>query len=387
MGSDRVWIILTLVPVGLLFHAYVLYPALLWALSKLRRGDSPRPGEPPNWPRVSVLVSAYNEAPVIADRIENLLALDYPRDRLELLVGSDGSADPTCDIVRSYQDRGVGLLAFTQRRGKASVVNDLVARADGEIVVLTDANAFFRPDAVRQLVTALWRYPSACAVVGVLDLRAAGPNRTPEGAYWRYETWLKTLESRFGSVLGANGAIYAFHRQRYQPLPAATIVDDFLIPMLMQLKTGGKVYLIPDAQAYETAPEKLKSEFRRRVRIGAGDYQALFWTWRLLLPTRGIVAFAYLSHKLLRWLGPWFLLLMFAANLWLLGRPLFQGLLAAQLAFYLLGMFSGLVRPIPVLGRIAIAVQHFITLNAALLLGSLRFAFGLQRPFWTTARS
>jgi cellulose synthase/poly-beta-1,6-N-acetylglucosamine synthase-like glycosyltransferase len=377
--------LLTLGSFGLLLYAYGAYPGLLWLLSRVVRPDDCRRGQPTSWPAVSILLSAYNEEQVIAERLGNLLALDYPLERLEILVGSDGSMDRTCEIVNMYEAQGIRLVAFEQRRGKASVLNDLMTRARGEIVILTDANTFFHPQAVRELIKALWRYPSACAVVGRLDLRSSIAAGNLDGPYWRYETWLKTLESRFGSVLGANGAIYAFRRERYQLLPQNAIVDDFLIPMLMRLRSGGNVFFVPTARAWETSPERVRDEFRRRVRIGAGDLQALIWTWRLLLPWKGMVALAYFSHKVLRWLGPWLMLMGFGANLWSLGTPFFRVLFIGQLGLYGLGIGAALIRHVPILGAAASGVRYFLVLNAALLLGFARFALGIERPFWSTA--
>jgi cellulose synthase/poly-beta-1,6-N-acetylglucosamine synthase-like glycosyltransferase len=377
-----------LLPMCLLLLAYTYggYPGLLWLLSKVTPARPCRAGDPTQWPCVSIIVSAYNEEQVIGDRLRNLRDLDYPPERLEVVIGSDGSTDRTPAIVAACTDGAMRLVAFTERRGKASVLNDLVERVRGDIVVLTDANTFFHPDAVRALVRALWRHPTACAVVGHLELRSPAGSGSLEGAYWRYETWLKTLESHFGTVLGANGAIYAFHRARYRPLPNETIsVDDFLIPMLIRLHGGGEIFFVPAARAYESSPAQVRHEFHRRVRIGAGAVQVLLWMWRLLLPWKGMVAFSYFSHKVLRWLGPWLMLTGFAANLFLLGSPFFRWLFLGQLGFYGLGALATIVQPVPLLGAAASAARFFIALNAALGLGFVRFALGIQRPFWNTA--
>lgn len=388
MHSETLAGVIALASFGLLLYAYAVYPALLWLLNLLPRRAQPDPDEPTRWPDVSVVISAYNEEPVIAQRMQNLLELEYPRERLEILVGSDGSEDRTCEIVRAYEGQRVGLVAFRQRRGKAAVLNDLVPRARGELIVLTDANTFFHREAVRELVRALWRHPSACAVVGRVDFRSSPETGNLDGAYWRYETWIKTLESRFGCVLGANGAIYAFRRDRYPTLPPGTIGDDFLIPMLMRMRSGGQVFFIPTARAWERSPERVRDEFRRRVRIGAADLQALIWTWPLLLPWNGMLAVAYFSHKVLRWLGPWLMLLGFAANLLLLGSPFFKLLLAGQIVFCALGLSAALVHRVPILGVAASGARYFLVLNAALVLGFARFVLGVARPFWaTTPRS
>ncbi len=389
MSTGPVLELISLVTLGLVGYSYLGYPALLWLLTRLSRERST--GKTlAEWPTVSVVLAAFNEAPVIEARVQNLLSLDYPPDRLQVLVGSDGSTDGTSPRVLGLGAPIVKLHDFPIRRGKASVVNDLISAAEGEVIVMTDANTFFSSDAVRELVAALQHLPAACAVVGELELLPGASGESAEGFYWRYESWLKRLESRFGCVLGANGAIYAFRRDRYQALPSNAVVDDFLIPMLMQLRHGGKVFFVPEARAHESVPDELSVEFRRRVRIGAGDWQALFLTWRLLSPLRGMQAVAYFSHKVLRWLGPWLLLLALLANALLVLRPfrssVFRWLLGAQLGFYGLGIAAGLFKRIPLIGRLAGAVRHFLTINAALWLGSFRFAFRLQRPFWTTAR-
>ena len=384
MGDEKLAVVLTLTSFGLLLYTYVGYPALLWLLNRFMPQADDRRSEPTEWPHVSILLSAYNEERVIAERMQNFLHLVYPRERLEILVGSDGSTDRTCEIVETYQACGIRLVKFGRRRGKACVLNDLVSQARGEIVVLTDANTFFHADAVRELIKALWRYPSACAVVGRLDLRCSLTAGNLDGVYWQYETRIKMLESRFGCVLGANGAIYAFRRERYEPLPHEAIIDDFLIPVLMRMRSGGRVFFVPTAMAWETSPEKVGDEFRRRVRIGAGDLQALLWTWRLLLPWKGMVAVAYFSHKVLRWLGPWFMVVGFMANLWLLDVPFFQVLFIGQLVMYGLALGATLVHHVPILGKAATGARYFLVLNAALLLGFVRFASGLARPTWDT---
>lgn len=386
MGHETVPIVLTLASFGFLIYTHVGYPALLWLLNRLIPPHDSPSNEPTEWPRVSILLSAYNEEAVIADRIRNLLDLDYPRERLEILVGSDGSTDRTRQIVNMHVSQGIRLIAFEERRGKASVVNDLVAQARAEIVVLTDANTFFYPDAVGELVKTLWRHPSACAVVGHLDLRSAPATANLDGLYWRYDTLIKALESRFGSVVGGNGGIYAFYRERYQPISREAISnDDFLIPMLIRLHSGGQVFFVPSARAWEMSPERIRDEFRRHVRIGAGDLQGLLWTWRLLLPWKGMVAVTYFSHKVLRWFGPWFMLVGFGANLWLLDLPFFQSLFVGQLLLYGLGAVATLVRHVPILGKVATAARYFLVLNAAVLLGFIRFALGVARPTWDTA--
>lgn len=385
MHSESLLALLVLSSFGILLYSYVGYPTLLWLLGRLFPARTRPRDDPGRWPNVSIVLSAYNEEALIDARIRNLLEQSYPPERLEILIGTDGSTDRTCEIARASGSDRIRLVTFAERRGKASVLNDLIALASGDIVVLTDADTFFRPHAVRELVRALWQDPSACAVVGQLELRSSVGTGNLDGTYCRYEMWIRMLESRFGCVLGATGAIYAFPREKYQPIPNGTIVDDFLIPMLMRQRHGGKVYIVPTAEAWGASAGLVRDEFRRRVRTGAGGLQALLRTWTLLLPWKGMVAFAYASHKLPRWLGPFLLLAGFWANLGLVGIPFYRLLLLGQLTCYSLALAGPWIRRAPAVGAAALALRYFLVLNAALLLGFVQFACGAARPFWTTA--
>jgi len=367
---------------ALLAYSYVGYPMVLWLLSRFRGEKRALDSDPAVWPDVSIIIAAHNEELVIGRRIENLLALDYPPECLQILIGSDGSTDRTSEIVRLYRRPRIAFHDFALQRGKAQVLNDLVVLARGKYVVFTDANTFFEPSAVKELIRGFRLAPSSCAIVGKLEFRTAEGTVNPDSLYWRYETVLKTLESRFGTVLGANGAIYAIKRAWFRALPAGTIVDDFLIPMLMRLERGGGVIFRPAAKAWEMVPETVRDEFRRRVRIGAGDAHALRHTWRLLLLNHGMLALSYWSHKVLRWMGPVLLLTALVSNLWLADRPWGRVLLIAQVAVYALGLASSWLKQIPVMGRLATGVWYFMVLNAALLIGMLKYVSGRAAPIW-----
>lgn len=369
---------------SVLLYSYLGYPIVLGILALFKKRRAGTEDDSGHWPHVSIVVSAHNEESVIGRRIENLLELDYPPDRLQILIGSDGSTDRTREIVQRYRTGRIAFHDFPLQRGKAKVLNDLVAGARGEYVVFTDANTFFDQHAVKELIRGFRLVPSACAVVGRLEFRTSEGTVNPDSLYWRYETALKRLESCFGTVLGANGAIYAIKRTRFRPLPPGTIVDDFLIPMLMRLERGGSVVFHPTAKAWETVPETVRDEFRRRVRIGAGDVHALRHTWRLLMPGQGMLAVSYWSHKVLRWTGPWLLIVAFASNLWLVDRSWAQALLGAQASAYTLGFVSPLLRRVPLIGRTATAAWYFMVLNVALLLGTVKYLAGRAAPVWQT---
>ncbi|RPI48992.1 MAG: glycosyltransferase family 2 protein, partial [Acidobacteria bacterium] len=236
---------------GLALGAYVYlgYPALAW----LRRRYVPRPvARTPIEPYVTVVVVAYNEGHRIGRRIENLLASDYPPQRLAIVVGSDGSTDDTVESAARYRNEGVIVREFGQRRGKAAVLNDLVASAKGDIVVFADARQRFEPGAIRALV-ANFADPEVGAVSGELHLtkrEGTSPGGEGAGFYWKYEKFIRANESRSGSTVGATGAIYAIRRRLFEPVPKDTILDDVLIPMKI-VRKGYRVVFEPDARAHD----------------------------------------------------------------------------------------------------------------------------------------
>ena len=229
------------------------------------------------------------------------------------MIGLDGCSDGTAAIVRRFEDRGVRLLDFEERRGKASVLNAAMNHVEGEIVLMSDANTEIDPQAARRLVR--WFQDSRVgAVVGRLILTDPRSGSNADGLYWKYETFLKRCEGRLGALLGANGAIYAIRRELYVPIPPETIIDDFVIPLLAKLRSGCAIVYDCDAVAREETPPDVASEFHRRARIGAGGFQSIGLLWPLLDPRRGWVAFTFLSHKVLRWLCPFFLIGLLASQ-------------------------------------------------------------------------
>jgi cellulose synthase/poly-beta-1,6-N-acetylglucosamine synthase-like glycosyltransferase len=379
-------IMLTLSAIGLLVYTYAGYPVLLWLLSRFKAPLKTECGAPMPWPSLTVVISAYNEEAVIGRRIQNLLDQDYPSEQREILIGSDGSTDATCQIVASYRPAGVQLAAFPTRRGKASVLNDLVRLAGGEFVVFTDAATVFYPDALKQLVMGFSRYPSGAVIVGELEMRSSRTSRNLDGWYWRYEMFLKELESRIGAGLGASGTIYAVRRHDYCPLPPDTIVDDLLEPLLIRIRTKGHVVQCGAARAWQYIAERVTDEFHRRVRSGAGISHVLRHAWPLLLPRRGVVAVALWSHKALRLLSPWLLLASFAGSAVLLESPVYRWLFVAQAIFYGAALCAGTLRTVPILGKTAVGARYFVVLNAALALGFLKYLFGMAGPTWNRTK-
>jgi cellulose synthase/poly-beta-1,6-N-acetylglucosamine synthase-like glycosyltransferase len=371
---------------ALVIYVYAAYPALVWMLSRLF-GDVPRPRVHGELPWLSVVIAAHNEEAVIGERIRNLLALDYPADKLEILIASDGSTDRTGQIVRTVGSNRVRLLEFTRNRGKAAVLNDAFAEARGEVVVLSDANTMMDPQAARNL--ARWfSDPQVGVVCGRLVLVDPASGQNADGLYWKYETFLKNCEARLGALLGANGAIYAIRRALYPRLPHRIAVDDFVIPLLARLNSGSRLEYDADAIAYEETPPEIRAEFARRSRIGAGGFQSLSMLWPLANPFRGWIALSFVSHKLFRWICPFFLVGAFAANALLSDGVTYAVTLAMQVALYFVAL-AGYVSPrLGSVSRIAKLPTMFAAMNLALLVGFFYWASGRQSGVWArTART
>jgi cellulose synthase/poly-beta-1,6-N-acetylglucosamine synthase-like glycosyltransferase len=377
--------------VGVILHTYVLYPLVLIVSDALGQakgawkylgGDERR--RPPaqiGLPSVSVLIAAYNEASCIGQRIENVLAQDYPADKLEILVGSDESTDGTDEIVHRYAGRGVRL-SRAPRCGKAGVLSRLVGLAKHDVLVMTDANTEFEKDAIRKLVQPL-REPTVGLVCGRLRLHSPLGAPSAEGAYWKLESLLKLYESRRGCVMGANGGIYAVRRHLFPPLPAGTVVDDF-VAALRVLEAGYEVRYAPDAIGHEEAAPDHAGEYRRRVRIAAGCFKAMSQHRVLLSPRYGFTAFALWSHKVLRWIVPHAMLVALLANLLIAPASRFYAtVLLVQCAAYSLAALGLLGTTPRVVRAFSDAAAHFVEMNAALLVGFVKYSRGAQGQIWT----
>ena len=301
---------------AILVYAHVGYPLILRLVSvsagrkgTIVDGSAPVAGHVPS---VSLIVPAYNEESVLAAKLENALAIDYPVERLEILVASDGSSDGTVEIARSFESRGVRVLAFPQRRGKTAVLNDAVHEAAGDVLCLCDANVMFRPDALKRLVTRL-DDPKVGAVSG--DVRLASEESSfgeGESTYFGIERTVQMAESRIGSMMGVDGGMYIVRRELFQPLPPDTIVDDFVVSMRV-IRQGKRVVYEPTAIATENATATARQEFRRRVRLSAGAMQVLKrGEWPPLV--RPVALWQFVSHKALRWLGPVWLVMLLVAS-------------------------------------------------------------------------
>lgn len=368
----------------LLAYVYVGYPVFMTAAAALR---SPAVTAPVHatatWPMVTVIVTAYNEAARIGPRLDNLLALDYPRDRLEILVGSDGSSDGTATQARAWAARGVHVHAFAFRRGKPAMLNHLVPRARGSIVVLADARQRFGRGAITALV-ARFRDPAVGAVSGELVLTQSGTPTgvaTGVGVYWRYETHIRRVESQVDSMVGATGAIYAIRRHLFLPIPDDTILDDVLIPMQVA-RAGYRVVSEGQAVAYDRVARHGREEFTRKARTLAGTFQLLSRHRWLLNPVRNRLWLQTLSHKALRLTCPLLLVVALVSSIALADSLPFLGLAVAQVVFYLLAVHSVVAGDKGRWSRLRSVPYTFCLLNAATVVAFWRFAVTGQAVMW-----
>jgi len=377
--------ILTWAAVAVLAHVYVGYPALVAALARLRRRPAARGA---GTPFVSLVIAAYQEESVIRDKIENSLQLDYPRQRLEILVVTDGSTDATPRLVAEYADRGVVLLHEPERRGKSAALDRAVERARGEVLLFSDANALYRPDAVRKLVRN-FADPAVGGVSGRKTVVGSGGGvAASEGAYWRYESAIKRHESAIGSTLAVVGEMLALRRRLFEPIPAHIINDDAYLALRL-LRAGHRVLYEPEAMSWEAGAVSVHEEAVRRRRIAAGRYQVLFsprslWPWR-----HPWALFQLVSHKLLRLLLPFFMLAALAGSAALVAlgpRPASTGLLVGQLAFYALAAAGWLAERAGWRAGPPALAYYVVRSNLAALQALAGYLGGTQTVLWTRAR-
>jgi cellulose synthase/poly-beta-1,6-N-acetylglucosamine synthase-like glycosyltransferase len=383
--STQTWVLVYCASLALLVYVYIGYPILLFIAARVLRRKAVERGA--DWPRVSLIISAYNEAKVIGRKLRNSLALEYPRERLEILVVSDFSSDQTDDIVRSFSEHGVKLLRMSERSGKTAGLNAAVRQASGEVLVFSDANAEYDRHAIARLVRNL-SDPEVGAVTGESRYRIEENDASTESenAYWRYELAIKKLESALGSVVGGDGAIYAIRKSLYRELDHADL-SDFVNPLQIVQQGYRNVYE-PEAVCYEGGAEDFRAEFRRKVRIVNRAWRASWKMRGLLNPLRyGLFAVQFLSHKVLRWLAPVFMFSLLVANIAIVERSTFYVVtLACQLLFYAAALAGWLLSRSGNSIFMMNVPYYFCSVNLASLVGMLQALRGRTYTTWTSSR-
>ena len=374
------WQLLFWLSLGLLIYVYAGYPLLLALLGRMRRRATPDASA--SSPSVCLVISAHNEEAVLRDKIENSLGLHYD-GRMAIVVASDGSTDRTDAIASAYRDRGVELLRWPVRRGKSTVLNDVVRERSEDIIVFTDANSLFSADAIVCLIDR-FRTTSVGCVVGELKyVRDASTVGQGESLYWRYESRVKVLESRLESVLVANGSIFAARRELVHEM-YPDVANDFQIPFDVANQGYGVVYE-PRAIAIECSAEHWEEEFGRKERI---VLRGITGFSRLRPRIRGLRLWQFVSHKLLRWSVGAFLLVLLASSTALASRSTgYAMFLTLQLLCYVAAAAGWAVRRRQRVPRALYVPFYFTMVNWAALAAMVRFVAGRRQAVWEKAAS
>ena len=374
----------------LVAHTYLLYPIGLffayslvqvrrdWQYLRFRRDGRSRVQDAADLPPVTLIIAAHNEEAYLRNKIANIRRLDYPRDHLQVIIVSDGSTDGTNRILRATPEGDIECIFLPIRGGKSSALNHAVAQARHNILILSDAATLFAQNAVKKLIRH-FADARVGVVCGALQFEASTESRQTEGVYWTYESMLRLMEARLGATLTASGAIYALRRCCYPGLPADTVLEDLIIPMNAR-KLGYRVLYDPEAVGRDFAASSVAGEFTRRVRVATGSFRALGQVVRT--PLGPVTAFAFFSHKFLRWILPFLLIAMLVSSGLMWSRPLYRIIFLGQLAFYLWAFMGFLFRQTMQGVRYGLLAYYLLAIHLAFLVGFVRFLSGRKATAW-----
>lgn len=369
---------------GVIFYAYVGYPLLVFAVSRLFPKSIIRAAFEP---QVSIIITAYNEERDIRAKLKNTLSIDYPPEKLEIIVASDCSSDKTDEIVGEFKSQGVKLYRQNERKGKTSAQNMAVERANGEIILFSDATTLYETNVLRAMLPNFADDTVGC-VAGKLIYVDATDSSVGKGArsYWNYETFLKESESRACSLIGTSGCLYSVRKSAYQPMyPEAC--SDFFIATLVY-KQGLRTVYEPEAVCTEETNRQSGKEMRMRVRVISQTFNDLWRNREMLNPLRtGFFAVELISHKILRYSIPFFLILMLlAAGLAAFHSVFFMLIFALQIIFYLMALIGWLLEKNEIKAGIVAIPLYFVLTNLAALLGFYKFLSGERYARWEPIR-
>ncbi len=371
-------------------YTYVGYGIIIYILSKLRKRTNVLSSTPDEQlPAVTLLVAAYNEADIIRTKIQNTLELDYPKNKLEIFFVTDGSTDQTPEIVKEYP--AIQLFHSFERKGKIHAVNRVMKSVKTPIVIFCDANTDLNREAIKYIVRH-YQDPTIGGVAGekrILSKDKDNASGSGEGLYWKYESFLKKKDAEVYSIVGAAGELFSVRTDLFEEPAENMIIEDFYLSMRITAK-GYRFAYEPDAFAVETASASVKEEWKRKVRISAGGFQAMSKLSYLLNPFRyGILSFQYISHRVLRWtLAPFFLPIIFIANVWLAfyGIPFYQLTMALQVFFYGLAFLGYLLRDKKIGIKGFFVPYYFAVMNLSVYFGLNRYLRGKQSVVWEKAK-
>ncbi|MCP9746182.1 glycosyltransferase family 2 protein [Lacihabitans sp. CS3-21] len=375
------WIML-----GITFYAYVGYGILLYVLVKIKNWFVKKPNFSNQvLPEVTLLVAAYNESDYVVDKVKNTIAQSYPSDKLKIVFVTDGTTDDSIEKLKSFEQ--VKVYHSDERKGKMAAINRVMPLIKSPITVFTDANAMLNTDAIKSMVEHFVN-PKVGVVAGEKQIIKVSENNAEvgEGLYWKYESFLKKLDSELYSTVGAAGELYAIRTSLFQTLETDTLLDDFVLSLRICSKGYVTAYE-PSAKAMETASLNIAEELKRKVRISAGGIQSVLRLQTLLNPFKhGWLTFQYLSHRVLRWtLVPVFLVLMPIVNLFLMDNPFYQLSLFFQVAFYSLAILGYVFEKKGKKFKALYVPYYFSFMNYAAILGFKRFYSNQQAVTWEKA--
>ena len=376
----------------IVFYTFLGYGILLYLMIKLRRvfvGKREIP-EVADLPTCTLVVAAYNEQDFIKNKIKNTLELNYPEGKLDLIFITDGSSDKTPEIISEFPE--ITLLHKAERSGKIAAVHRAVERVTTDIIVFTDANTFLNKDA---LIKICRHYNDAKvgAVAGEKRIQleeSADASAAGEGFYWKYESKLKEWDSELYSVVGAAGELFSVRRELYKPVSKDTILDDFMISMLIAEK-GYRIIYEPEAYAVETASEDVSEELKRKVRIAAGGIQSVIWLKDLFnIFKYGVLSFQYVSHRVLRWtVTPFLLIVAFILNIFIVFESegvLNPFLLFCQVTFYAMAILGFILEKRQLRVKVLFIPYYFCVMNYAVIAGMIRYFNNAQSSSWEKAK-
>ncbi len=386
-------IIIFWVSLFLIFYSYVGYGILVWILVKIKSllGGPKAPAIPhdADWPAVALVVAAYNEEDFIEEKIRNTFALDYPKDKLELIFITDGSSDGTTDIIRQHPS--IHLLHQPERRGKVAAMNRAIQQVQSPLVIFCDANTLLNTGCIKEIVKH-YADPKVGGVAGEKKIMQQGKDAAAaagEGLYWKYESFLKKLDSDLFTTVGAAGELFSVRKALFEKAPEGTIIEDF-VQSLKLVINGYVVRYEPNAYAAEAPSASIKDEMKRKVRICAGAFQAMLLLKPLFNPfVHPVASFQFVSHRILRWTAcPVALILLLIANIGIVlmgGGPFYQLILVLQAIFYALGITGWIYASRNIRLKAVYIPFYFLFMNLSVFIGFNRFIRNKQTVLWEKA--
>ena len=368
-----------------MLHTYLFYPVLVMFLARNKLNNDVFYNTD-ELPEIAIIMAVHNEGKVIEKKIRSFINSSYPKTKISLFIGSDSSTDKTDEIIRKYAAvyQNIKFKRYEKRRGKIFIINELSDEALAPILVLTDANAIFAKDALVELIKH-FKQPAIKVVGGRLYNKRTEKKgiAIQENAYMEGEFKVKIAEGKlWGTMMGAYGAFYAVRKNVFTKVPENFMVDDFFISF-KAIERAGKAICEPKAIAYEDVPGDLIGEFKRKRRIAIGNFQNLFSFFPILFKGRFSLVFSFFSHKVLRWLGPLFLIVLLLCSLILFNiNKIYAIFLIAMLLSFIVPIIDFFHRKSRIHILILRFITHFYYMNTALLLGLIKYLKGVKTNVW-----